>query len=223
MASSGSGITGSRAGIEYYKWALEDARREVHEDFRLLRSVSGRIAGKARAFLEGVQAADRTATAVSLSRYFNGRFATLAGDSVSERDASVHRAWRQALIRPAYTDVPHLVPVTARSTREGRHHIVNALSGSVSTRLDTKTERFDRPYNGWMLSTTVELSIGRCSYFHNLTLSGENVLFNVSLLSWMGFSSQTTWDLIVPGEEDNAVARMAALCRHFCGAMENLL
>lgn len=52
-------MTADELAIRYYRWALDDARREVAEDFPLLRGVKSGLVMRAVAYLESLPAADR--------------------------------------------------------------------------------------------------------------------------------------------------------------------
>ncbi|AEG94775.1 Hypothetical protein Rta_36610 [Ramlibacter tataouinensis TTB310] len=88
-----------------------------------------------------------------------------------------------------------------------------------------QTWRYRTPVAGVVLVTLVDLS-GRSrqlEYEHWVEAAQGGLLRRgVSLASWLGVSSATQWDLLMPEHVSDAVDQMHAQCRHFMQALPRL-
>jgi hypothetical protein len=62
------------------------------------------------------------------------------------------------------------------------------------------------------------------SYHHNIVdVDGQLLGEFISVCSWLGISSQTQWDAMLPNEEQLASKSVAGLCRHFLAALPQIV
>jgi len=82
--------------IRYYRWSLDDARRELRENFPLLRTVKSSLVIRAIAYLESLADRDRLCGATALVKRSHRRAVELAGDSWGAEDEAIDRDYRNA-------------------------------------------------------------------------------------------------------------------------------
>src|SRR2546428_355874 len=82
--------------VRYYRWALDDARREVQADFPLLRTVRSALPIRAVAYLEPFSETERLAKMTSLVKRSHRRAVSLTGDSWGAEDERVDEHYRDA-------------------------------------------------------------------------------------------------------------------------------
>jgi hypothetical protein len=82
--------------IRYYRWSLDDARRELRENFPLLRAVKSSLVIRAIAYLESLADRDRLCGATTLVKRSHRRAVELAGDSWGAEDEAIDRDYRNA-------------------------------------------------------------------------------------------------------------------------------
>ena len=82
--------------VRYYRWALDDARREVRENFPLLRTVKSGLVIRAVAYFESLADDERLRAAAALVKRSHRRAVELTGDSGGAGDDAIDRDYRSA-------------------------------------------------------------------------------------------------------------------------------
>jgi hypothetical protein len=80
----------------------------------------------------------------------------------------------------------------------------------------------------WQVRTNVHLSEGdlyQLSYHHRIHPAGSlhELETWISILSWLGITSMTNWDLLTAADMPEAAETLARLCAHFLQAVPTLL
>ena len=83
--------------VRYYRFALDDARREVRENFPLLRTVRCALPIRAVAYLESFTGDDRLAVATALVKRAHRRAVELTGDSWGAEEERIDQGYRRAV------------------------------------------------------------------------------------------------------------------------------
>ena len=82
--------------VRYYRWALADARREVEENFPLLRTVKAALPMRAVAYLESLAGDERLQAATALVKRNHRRAVALTGDVWGADEDRIDREYRAA-------------------------------------------------------------------------------------------------------------------------------
>ena len=82
--------------VRYYHWALDDVRREVRENFPLLRAVKSGLTMRAVAYFESLADDERLRAAMAPVKRSHRRAVELTGDSWGAADAAVDRDYGSA-------------------------------------------------------------------------------------------------------------------------------
>src|SRR5882672_4286390 len=83
--------------VRYYRWALDAARREVEENFPLLRTVRSALPIRAVAYLESFTEDDRLRVATALVKRSHRRAVELTGDSWGAEEERIDQDYRNAV------------------------------------------------------------------------------------------------------------------------------
>ncbi|MBI4735962.1 MAG: hypothetical protein HY766_07865 [candidate division NC10 bacterium] len=95
------GTAADEFAVRYYRWSLEDCRREIREDFPLLRTVKSSLAIRALAYLESFPGDDRLRVATGLVRRCHRKALEITGESWTVHDEAIHLAVHRVL-QPAF-------------------------------------------------------------------------------------------------------------------------
>ncbi|MBI2002395.1 MAG: hypothetical protein HYS69_14645 [candidate division NC10 bacterium] len=96
------GTAADEFAVRYYRWSLEDCRREIREDFPLLRTVKSNLAIRALAYLESFPGDDRLRVATGLVRRCHRKALEITGESWTAHDEAIHQDYVRAarILRP---------------------------------------------------------------------------------------------------------------------------
>lgn len=221
-----SGSARSELAIRLFRWSLEEWERELNNGFVLLRQVSGNAASKTVDILRTLSDDERRQLTRAFAKRFHKEACAGLGEVIAEDDLRLLQ-WADSsrLLSP-----DHQPPVGA--DRGLRKAIVARLKAELEflgplEPMGRSTEwRYVTGSGPWRVLTYIE-AVGRfgdCSYSHSIeTLGGRQVSQYLSLLSWLGVSSQTKWRVSDERDGSNAAVGMRNLCRHFLGAAPRLL
>ena len=85
-----AGTAADEFAVRYYRWSLEDCRREIREDFLLLRTVKSSLVIRALAYLESFPGDDRLRVATALVRRCHRKALEITGESWTAHDEAIH-------------------------------------------------------------------------------------------------------------------------------------
>jgi len=216
----------SEFGIRLFRWSLEEWERELNNGFELLRQVSGNAASKTIDILRSLSDDERRQLTHAFAKRFHKEACAALGDGITEDDLRLLR-WADStrLLSP-----DHQPPVAV--DRGLRRVIVARLKTELESvgrfePMGRPTEwRYVTGSGPWRIFTQIE-AVGRfgdCSYSHSIeTLGGRQVSQYVSLLSWLGISSQTKWRVSDEQDASDSAVGVRNLCRHFLVAAPRLL
>jgi hypothetical protein len=218
----------------YYLWSLGDARREIREDFRLLRSVIASTSQRYLRHLECLESEEQEEAMVALVKRFHPTGMRLAGDVLSEREHEVLANIREVMRTPLPDEVVSTVAelqkkATSRPSTKKLAIVANrVLEHSCGTQIG-ELKGAGRIYRiavgRWTLTTSIGLG-SRPMYFHRIHLESTPPFLlqdGIALLGWLGMAGQTDWDQLRSGFEEDAITAISSLCSHFLGAAQGLL
>jgi hypothetical protein len=222
--------------IRYYRWSLDDARRELRENFPLLRAVKSSLVIRAIAYLESLADRDRLCGATALVKRSHRRAVELAGDSWGAEDEAIDRDYRNAgriprpdeeWSRPARLD-------EADKLKLDRGQFLSAVKAEPTPVLgtgepfSTKHEwRYATPLGPWTLETFIDVgaTAHQLAYSHAIRAAAPRPLREgVSLCGWLGIGGgHTTWNQLTQVDAAAAAQSLARICAHFVQAVPTLV
>lgn len=222
--------------VRYYRWALDDARREVHEDFPLLRSVRSALPIRVVAYLESFTGDDRLRVATSLVKRSHRRAIELTAGSWGAEDERIDQDYRSAarVRRPEEEWRNQALLHDPDKLKLNRGRFLAAVKAELVPVLgpgepfSTKHEwRYDTPLGPWTLATFIDAggSLHQLSYTQTIRVDPRRVLKEgLSICGWLGIGGgHTTWSQLTEADTPPAAESIARVCAHFLRAAPALV
>jgi hypothetical protein len=219
--------------VQYYIWAQEETRRELIADFPRVRRVNGTLAQKYVRFIATLKPSVAFVAASALVKRYHKRALELMGESLSEQD----HLWIERFLTFEEPFTPTWNPAIAdknyrnviESLEQHPHFDKTKLAGELRRRLrgvfgsdgDNTINRQGRRYlterGPLVLNTDIDWG-GRLPlrYSHTLFIANaQRVTHDISLLSWLGVCSDTSWNWVANTDISSAAELVAELCAYF--------
>jgi hypothetical protein len=192
-------MTKAEFAQRYLAWALEMARQEVDHELQMVRSISGISARKALRFLNRLPLERRREALATLVRRFH------APASLNSDDRRLVEEYL-ASCRLPLDGSSSGVRGFSMALQAG----VESLELGEAERVDAEMWSYRQLFDGGLeLQTYVRYS-HPVLYFHHVRKEGQILQKQISLLSWLGITSQTMWDLAAP--DDDQVKQSLCAC-----------
>jgi hypothetical protein len=238
---------GREFAIRYYRWALQQWRLEVDQDFRTLRSIAGPISANAVRAFEHLERDERLSVGFALVKHLNKAALCVLGEEFTlsdERLVKMHfqrtsdqldrQMW--AMDRAGNPRDPwhpsmtrHRPATAAASLRKGVHRALEPVLGQDLYRFDPCRWRYRTPVGRWTILTEVffRVGVGDLAYSHEIRFGNEaeSMCRFISVLEWLGVSSAATTDWVLSSSEEipTVAETLATLCQRFVEAALELL
>lgn len=210
----------------FYHWALRDARREAVEDFRLVRQVRNASVLIFLDMMARLPKGQRVGIAELLVKRIHHQAAEAAAEGLTPDETRLIEDWVQErgdrIAREGFLkgqELSHGKPFKADRRRLATlvKELLTPFCGPSNSWSGKNDWRYQKPFGVWSLETFVDVGgrVHQLSYGHSLTLNQGVVLEHVSLLSWLGISGQTHWNLVTEADERAAADSLESICRHF--------
>jgi hypothetical protein len=147
--------------LRYYQWALEDARREIRDDFPLLRTIKGWTVRRLLARMDSLPEENRLRFGEALVKRFHAQALAIQGETLSAQERALIRDFLDNLI----TSLPGELEFN-RDLRLGivrlvkRRALVKLVRQAITPVLGDECEvwgpnvwRYTTSVNGWPLHT----------------------------------------------------------------------
>jgi hypothetical protein len=223
----------NRFSMRYYRWALEDARREVREDFSLMRKVKQSNLNSLLNWLELYSLKEQMEYFTAMIKHSHHKAASVAGATVSPQEEALIQKSRIIWMSPTKvrTDIlqQKVVGTWRRCNQKKiallvRKHAEPMLGKDVESS-GTHGCRYQTDVPGFIIYTCINFG-GRSadiSYYQLITTpSGEKVKHSISLLAWLGIG-ETVWTDLTEADIEPAAEAVVEICRHFLNAARSLL
>jgi hypothetical protein len=230
------GAAADEFAIRYYRWALEDFRREIAQDFPLLRPIKDSLAIRLTGHMQSLDAGERGRLATALVKRAHKRAVELTGDPwgaeegpLVERYRTISRIPRpeEEAYRRALFDDPQSLKLNRGALLA---HVKRALAPVLGEGAPFSTEhewRYAMPIGAWTLSTFVDVggSTHQLSYGHAIHSGDRRILKEgISVLSWLGIGgAHTQWNQLTSADIESGAAALSRVCRHFVDVGPELL
>lgn len=218
--------------VRYYRWALDDARKEVTNSMPLLRSLNTTLALRAVALLDALDDADRQVAATGLVKRFHPRAVEITREALTPAETFHVRRWESASVTP--TQIEHTLREDLRT--RGRvskaglvravQHRLGGIFGRPPEQITADVRRWVTGFGAWEVQTWVDVGGRRHQllYEHKISRAPSYRLQErISFLAWMGIAGQTHWDLLGLSNEEKAAASLTEVCSRFMTAVPALV
>ena len=222
--------------LRYYQWALEQWQLETEDGFPLLRAIRNDISVIMLETLESLSREEGLKTGRALARRFHPFAAQFLGGWVSADESQLLRKiddLRRARLASWYgRDV-------ARANLFSRERIqvqlLNALLETLKPVLGVDPKHraknvccYKTIVGPWTINTEIDLggSSFDLTYHHDIFSSTERAVILarfISVLSWLGISSQTSWNDLSQADIPTLSTGLSLVCKRFLDAAPILL
>ena len=230
------GTAADEFAVRYYRWSLADCRRELQEDFPLLRTVRSSLAIRALAYLQSFAGEDRLRVAMALVRRCHRRALEITEESWSARDEEIQQDYVSAarILRPEEEWYRQALLHDPGKLRLDRRRFLAAAQEQLAPVLgsgapfSTKHEwRYETPIGQWRLVTFVDVggTAHQLTYDHRILGTGPRPLKEgISVCGWLGVGGgHTQWNQLTQPDTPAAARALARICAHFLQAAPDLV
>jgi hypothetical protein len=239
MDIQSSNVNGFR--LRLYKWAKQDAQREVQEDFPFLRQIKGSSAWRILALMESLSEDDRLQLASSLVKGIAGEAALVAcNEEWNHIDVNWRNKFRHACI---------IEPITYEIEEKFLRKIV---SGELSFKIRKKEFKsllkselqsvvgdlshgkgdiliYQKDLADWSIRTVIDIGGSQqLRYDHQVIYANSQRELSslepssIHFLRWLGMG-ETSWDYLTEEDTPLAAKTLSDICSHFMQALPSLL
>lgn len=221
--------------VRYYRWALEDFRREVREGLPLLRTIKGSFAVRAVTYMDSF-GGDQLRLATALVKRAHPKALTLVGESPSPEEEALIAGYDNGTRLRTREEDEYNAALLADAPRlkinRGRFLSVikeqlAPVFGNEGEPFSTKDEwRYQTGIGEWTVQTYIDVggSVHQLAYSHAIRAAEHRYLNeNVSIFRWLGIGGQTSWNLLTDADTSAAALSISRVCAHFVRAAPDLL
>jgi hypothetical protein len=223
--------------VRYYRWALEDSQREVKEGFPFLHRIKGTASLRLLAAMESLQQEEQTHFSVALVKRFHLRALKLLNEHLTAEENELCRDYVSSILIPIpeEQEIERRIKAGTFHLRVNRKNLATLIKKELEPVLGNPSEIWGprewwymTSFGSWNVRTNVHMSEGhfyQLNYHHSIhPVDSMYELENwMSVLSWLGITSMTNWDLLTDADIPEAAETLAQLCSHFIQAVPSLL
>ena len=216
--------------LRHYRWALADAKREVAEDFRLIRLDKSALSFWFVQFAEKLNNADRLSLLAACVKRVHPRAMELTGDRMMSIEQDLYNKQTTYLQTSNRAGLWPIAP-DARAKinkKEFRKFLRANLKDRGLGDFDPwglpAEWRYRLKIGDWTVETYIDTggSFRQVGYVHSIKGPEDVSLFPHYLSSGLGAGS-SEWDMLTDKDLPHAADDIVALARHFVDAMPELL
>jgi len=219
----------SEFAIRYYRWAREEFRREVEQEFPVLKKLKTRPSSLCLHWMARLSRENQFKFAEGLAKRFNREALQTTGESLDDWQTQMIKRYTDSYVAlPDPRDVrPDIGAGKLKSRRKGvlalvKRHVTQVLQQHPEN-CGGGTWRYTNPIGLLQLETHFDFG-GRSrlvEYSHTVVFTRYHFLVHLaSIQSWLGLGGATSWTAldIEESEEDEIARLIAELCAHFLNA-----
>ena len=229
-------FTSEELNVNYYKWALKDAERELNENFSLLKKVKGTGAISYITYLNSLSESDKRMLAFALVKISHQKAVNAVGDSCTEQETELVENFRKFYMNFFADSLSEInfhnngmrrQNVSKKKVSKLLIDFLTPICGAVE-KSRSKSEWLHRArYENYAILTSVSVygAISQIRYSHIITHNITNSAYEIHLIDlmrWLG-AGGTEWNLLTAGDEESATQSVAHLCSHFMKALPLIL
>jgi hypothetical protein len=237
--------------LRYYRWALQDSRREIENDFPFVGGFKSGPTWHVKDMMAKMPLNNRLFFGAALVKRFHKEAVEAAGDQITEAETKQCDEYLRRALYPSSAGF-----ALERRLRAGERAVyANRTTLARLVKLELKSVGL-RPFesenvagvlsyqstiDGWQIITQVHTREKHAQLAYNhiiwsvekvrpVTLgNGRQELWPVQLhnwisfTGWLGISSRTEWTDLLDSDSPQAAKELAALCQHFLRVAPELL
>lgn len=223
--------------MRYYRWALGDFRREIQEDFPFLRRIKGRASLRLLAAMEPLRREEQIRFSVALVKRFHPQALEVTGEYSTIEENELIRGYVDSILVPTRKEqeIDRQIQEGSLRLEVNKKELADLIKAELQPILGSPSEVWGpgewwyvTPIANWSVRTSVNVA-GKSGYqldYHHrvgIVAPPRYLVQWTSVLSWLGISSQTIWDLLTKSDASEAARTLALLCSHFIQAVPGLL
>lgn len=220
---------GDQFVVAFYQWAREDFRREITEGFPFLSRIRQRyLLLRQLPAIKSLSPEDQLFLASALVKRFHFAAARAAGDIVSAEEERLYSWYMSAIrkIRPEEFKVDQPGNINRRQFATLIKEELKPILGDDVEPFGRNVWRYWTPVGDLMMLTYVDIGGQHQQLTYSQALTSRATPYaplGMSILSWLGISSQTMWDLLTDSDCPEAARVLGRLCSHFIEAVDRIL
>lgn len=215
--------------VRFHQWATVEAISEVSTGMPILRSLSSPIARRFVRFADTLSASSQILLMQGLAKRWRERATLLLGVPITEEEQDLTlRFLASSTAAPDEQYTKQGVRTLAR-----RSHLRQLVRAAVVPVIGEKMgshggnlTSFRRRQGELWIDTLIDMggrnaALGYEHFVHHE--SGLVIVQRVSVLSWLGISGMTCWDVVDDQDAEAVSSLLARLCSHFVSAIPGLV
>ena len=226
-------IAQSKFDERYYRWALLQWEREIAEDFPLLRSIYDNNAQLAIRLMTSIGKDQQGLLAETLAKRFRKPMLAQWGESFTAENEQFEKLFMRECSRsicsaPSYQHSKNTQAHKA-SPKDLKRRLLKALTpvlGQPCERSGGAVCKYRTMIGPWQVVTYFDVGarFHQLSYAHDIMTAGQIYLArSISLLSWLGISSQVMLQKIDQGNAEAIAHALARIIERFVDVVPELL
>jgi hypothetical protein len=212
--------------VRFYHWSTEFSRHEFGGDFPIIGRIKSPTVQRLLSFARSLNGEERFVLCSALLKRFHTRAVEVLEDVSSIDETAILGRYSEA--RRTYSS--QLEAVVSQSSKASlRKTLLRKLGATFSEPPEIQPSREEWTYRShircWTLETTID-SGGRRSFGYSHSIMAQHSVplqDHISILSWMGISSQTDWFYLSESDYGEAAECLAQACSCFLDAVPKLL
>jgi len=187
--------------------------------------------------MEPLKPQEQVHFATGLVKRFHPQATELAAERLTVKEGKLVQRYIDSILTPTAEEkeIDRQVQAGTLSLRLNKKRLaalikeeLDSVLGSPSEIWSSREWWYVTTIGEWNVRTNISLA-GRyhyqLGYHHRISVVGgpHEIMPWTSMLSWLGISSQTTWDLLSDSDIPEAAKTVALLCSHFLEAVPDLL
>ncbi len=218
--------------LRYYRWAREQFRCEVEQDFPMLKRLNTRPSRACLHWMAQLTPVNQLKFADALAKRFHKQALQITGEALGDWETEMIKRYTDLPIRPFHEDEPAMTPAALNLRRRNMATLVKKHLAPVFQQTPKNAGggvlRYTNPIGRLQLETHLDFG-GRSrlvEYSHNIVFTRYFFLVQfASVQSWLGLAGATSWsDTDLSESEAEGTAQLIAeVCEFFLRASPKLV
>ncbi len=210
--------------VRYYRWAARDSIEELEAGFPLVSRLANENAVSYLSVMNSQDADTRRRLVAASVKRFHPQAVDLLNHALTPEEEDLLE-WADGTRFEMKLNMPMpALRVSTRRLKAALSRELLALTGQQTPlpKVGPKTYRFEFRHDPWSVQTWFDCG-RRPEYFHHIK-RGETALATfLSMASWMGIASVTSWTLKSAGSEKEIAKTMVEATQRFLDRLPELL